>query len=244
MKSILSISLVVLLLASCQKANKDLAAPPLTGIPKIKTFVISDTKGIINSVTIEYDAVGRFSKGIYKDGHSIKYTYTPGKVTMESFTATNVSDSKGTYVLNGDGLVIKYYNNAYPAFITHFTYTAGKKILTEINENNDDTTYQLYHTYNAAGNLIADSIINGSITTKRKVEYYTDKISTIENPNSGVNFYGIPNTNCPKQSSVKLSSSNYIHTDFNIPETDAKGRIIKSVYNSQGETYTALYTYY
>ncbi|MEO5943781.1 MAG: hypothetical protein ABIP30_05175 [Ferruginibacter sp.] len=244
MKHILSISIAVLLLASCQKSNNDLTAPSLAGIPKIKTFVISDTKGIINSVAIEYDDAGRFSRGVYKDGHSIKYTYASNKVTMESFTAANVSDSKGTYVLNGDGLVIKYYNNAYPAFVTHFTYTKGKKILTEINENNNDTTYQLYHTYNAAGNLIADSIINGSITTTKKIEYYTDKISTIENPNSGISFYGIPGTNCPKQSSVKLSTSNYTHTDFNIPETDAMGRITKSVYTSQGETYTSLYTYY
>ncbi|MEO6818994.1 MAG: hypothetical protein ABI204_04665 [Ginsengibacter sp.] len=244
MKSMLSISIAILLMASCKKSNNDLPVPPKVDIPKVKTFEISNTSGVINSVTIEYDNAGRYSKGVYKDGHSMKYTYTTNTVTAESFTSGGVSESKVTYVLNGDGLAIKYYYNAYPDVITHYTYNSAKKLLSEIIENNDDTTYRVYHTYDAAGNLVADSTINGSILTKTKTDYYTDKISTTENPNSGINYFGLPNTNCVKQSSIKISSSTYIHSEFDVPETDTKGRITKSVYKSQGQTYTRLYTYY
>jgi len=243
MKSILSISVAILLLASCKKIKVEEPAATAV-IPKIKTLTITNATTTVNTLAYVYDNAGRLSKATYANGNSIKYSYGANVVTTESFTAAGVSDGKTTFNLNADGLVIKYFNNADPATVTHFTYNTAKKLLTEITENGFDTTYQLYHTYSADGNRIADSIVNGQISTTKKITYYTDKISTVESPNYGINIYGVPNTNCQKQTSLKVSTSTIINTDYSIPETDAQGRVIKLAYTSQGATYTNVFTYY
>jgi len=245
MKSILSISFAILLLASCKKTTVEQTQPtPTVVTPKIKTVSISNATTTLNTVAYEYDNAGRIAKLTYANGNSVKYSYSTNMVTTESFTAAGVSDGKTTFNLNADGLAIKYFSNAAPATVTHFTYNTAKQLLTEITENGFETTYQLYHTYNADGNKIADSIVNGQISTTKKIDYYTDKISTVENLNYGIRFYGMPVKNCPKKSSLKLSTSNYVSTDYSIPETDTLGRITKYTHTSQGVTYTYVYTYY
>lgn len=241
MKSIVSIAVAILLLASCKKTD---VVQVTEIVPKIKTFKISNGTTVLNSVAYEYDNYGRVATLTYANGNSIKYGYSTNVVTTESFTSAGVSDGKTTFNLNADGLAIKYFNNAAPATVTHFIYNTAKQLLTEITENGVENTYQLYHTYNPDGNRIADSIVNGQISTTKKFTYYTDKISTVENPNYGFSMYGLPNKNCPKQTSLKVSTSNYKNTDYNMPEADAQGRITKQTYTSQGVTYTNLYTYY
>ena len=244
MKSILSISFVLLLFASCKKSKNDFPAPTGPATAKVKTLVMSKGIAIINAAAYEYDNSGRVSKVTYKDGNSLKYNYTSTMVTTESFTSAGISDGKSTFTLNAAGLATTYFDNADAATVTNFTYNTAKQLVSAITVNNDEMTNQLYHKYDAAGNIMADSIFTGKVYTSRKIDYYTDKISTIENPNFGINFYGVANTNSPKQSSLKISTSTYTHVDFNIPETDSQGRIIKSVYTTQGSTYTIAYTYY
>lgn len=241
MKSLISISLSILLVTSCKKVDE---VKVTAVVPKIKTFKISNATTTINTVTYEYDNNGRITKLTHANGNTLKYAYAANMVTTESFTAAGILDGKTTVNLNADGLAIKYFNNAAPGTVTHFTYNTAKQLLTEITVNGVETTYQLYHTYNADGNRIADSIVDGQISTTKKIDYYTDKLSTIENPNYGISMYGLPNKNCIKQSMLKVSTSTFIPTTYSIPETDAAGRITKSIAISQGVTYTSLYTYY
>ena len=73
MKSILSISFVLLLFASCKKSKNDFPAPTGPATAKVKTLVMSKGIAIINAAAYEYDNSGRVSKITYKDGNSLKY---------------------------------------------------------------------------------------------------------------------------------------------------------------------------
>ena len=243
MKCILSISIAFLLLASCKKTRVEQHAPTVA-IPKVKTFSISNANTTLNKVAYEYDNAGKIIKLTYANGSSIKYSYAANLVNTESFTPAGIPDGKTTFNLNADGLAIKYFNNAAPATVTHFTYNTSKQLLTEITENGVEPTYQVFHTYNANGNKIADSIVNGQISTTKKIEYFTDKISSTENLNFGINIYGVAVKNCPMKSTLKVSTSSFIITEYSLPETDDQGRVTRQTLTKQGVTYTNSFTYY
>jgi len=241
MKCILSISVAILLIASCKKMD---VVQVTEVIPKVKTFTISNATTTLNSVVFEYDNNGRLATLTYANGNYIKCSYTKTLIAAESFNANGMLESKTNYILNEQGLVISYYNVADPFTDNLLTYNTAKQLESFVTVTNGEIKYQNFYTYNSDGNCIKDSIVNGSISSTRKYDYYTGKISTVENPTYGISMYGLPNKNCIKQSSLKVSTSSIINTDYSIPETDAQGRITKSIYTHQGDTYTNSYTYY
>ncbi len=245
MKKLLTISLALILLsfAACKKSNTDQPVPAIV-IPKVKTVTISNGATILNTGAIEYDNAGRRTKVIYMDGSKVDFIFSGNTMTQEQFNSAGVSQNKYTYSLNAEGLTDSYFANATPTVITFETYNAAQKLLSDITKNNGATTYQKYYMYDNLGNLSADSTLTTNGITLRTYEYYTDKISTIENINSGVNYSGTGNKNCQKKVTAK-SPSNVITTyDYSVPEIDAQGRVTKQSYTVGSTTTTNAFTYY
>ncbi|MEO5945267.1 MAG: hypothetical protein ABIP79_00510 [Chitinophagaceae bacterium] len=242
-KKLLSISLACMMLVftNCKKDN---SVVPATVVPKVKTFTISNGSTVINTVTLEYDNAARRSKIIYTDGSWINFSYTGNTMLQESFNSAGTSQNKYTYNLNIDGLADSYFANASPTIIVYETYNTAKRILSDITKNNGVITSEKYYMYDNLGNLSGDSSITSAGTTTKTYEYYSDKISTIENSNLGASYNGVGNKNSQKKLTVKNPSNIITVYDYSVPEMDAQGRVTKQSYTEGFNTISSAYTYY
>lgn len=237
------IVLTMLFFASCKKNNTEIT-PPVTMVPKIKTSAVMKGATLLNSVTFEYDNAGRRAKATYMDGSRFDFTFTANTVLQELFNSNGVSQNKYNYNLNAAGLADVFFTSGSPNLIIYLTYSGTRQLLSEITKTNGTVTSETYHVYDNTGNDVQDSLVQANGTTIRTSEYYTDKISTIGNINSGDYYEGVGSKNCQKKITVKNPNNTITTYDFTIPELDALGRVIKQSYTYGSTTTDNLYSYY
>lgn len=246
MKKILNtqilLAMVTILLAgtACTKDKEKL--PP--GIPaegyKIKTLDYGT-----GMRTHFYDASGRLVNVTRSDGSSNTSSYGPNSVTTQSLLPNGTLAQQDNLVLDASGLMISGTNSNNLPLVTTYFYNSDKQVIKQVNTESGVITRQRFYTY-SNGNMVTDSVADGSGWYTYKYEYYTDIISTIENANYGSEYLGKGNKNVLKKMTYEVSSGGTpVVRNYDVPERDALHRITKTTYTiSGGAPVVYKYTYY
>lgn len=243
----LAIALCMLAFYSCKK-NNDVPAPqpPASSLEgKVKTVTIT-ASGLTLTSTFEYYPDGK----IYRQSNSnskMEYAYTDGFAAATNFS-NGVFQHTTQCLLNAEGkAIIETHlkpDGTQAATSYNYTYNADKKIDITVYKSNGVTAWTRYYYY-SGGNLIKDSLFASDGSWQVSIhDYYTDKLNSTEGASVGSYIYGAANKNCKKKISAKFSDGSPKVTDYGIPETDNKGRVIKQTQTGGGVTYTFEYTYY
>lgn len=240
------ITALCVVLFSCKKENTPVdpspAGPPANS--KVKT---RDFGGTISEFT--YNADGSINKVTSNGRLLFEYQYSPGKVTSFQYLADGSVGEKVNMTLNADGLVTDYQSENFPTTVIKYEYNADKSLKAKKNYDNGILSTITLYTFKD-GNLVKDSTFSagGAPAYSRTYEFFTDKISTTENSNTGMAFWkGFDSKNAKKQaySFNDATGAITLSRSYQQPELDVLNRIKKVGFQDNGATvYTFAYTYY
>jgi hypothetical protein len=239
MKKITGFFCIAILFAACKKGNDPTQEPPQTpSNNKIKWSVYG---GSTDTATYEYYTDGLEKKYSFPNGQRTETVKSPGKITVTSYTVSGSVISITEHILNANGLRDSLKFNS-TTFATVFEYNSNMEC-TRIRTVNTQTgalvTESLFYYLN--GNRIKDSSSSGNITL---YEYYTDKVSTIEdNPNVGRLYMAKGNKNCKKKETYIAPFGVISVTDYTY-EFDASGRVTRFIYSGTSSNGSVYFGYY
>lgn len=195
------------------------------------------------SQTYTYDSRGRASKIIVSSYGKIEYTYTDTGIVLKSYDEHDSLWAVGFYKLDAHGRAISYTESDEPYNKFFFSYNADGQQSTFIIVDNtpgrpkDSAAFNYYY-----ANRNLDSMVrvdkNGSVVTRTVEyydEYYTDKINTTGNENTGAAWLGSSSRNPLKTARDlgKDANGHYPQSTFAY-EYDAQGRITREVRSRPG----------
>ena len=238
---LLTATVMLALFSSCKKATVDYFNSPVItgGVPKIKTI---DYGNKIR--TNFYDESGRFTKATYSDGASSTATYSPNAVVFDSYNTLAALTQKDLYVLGADGLVTSSTNSNNATSTFYYYYNANKNLIYDTYISSGVLVRERFYQY-VDGNLMYDSLKENGYWSTHTYERFMDINSTTEQNNLGVDVLGQTSKNALKKVITKTSTGNVTTRVYEVPKTDAAGRISKVTYSENGNTpVSTSYTYY
>jgi hypothetical protein len=233
MKKILLIISILVLFYSCKKGDEN----PIPVIPppedaRIKTM--SSGGSVLQN--FEYDTQKRQTKLTLGNGQNrMTISYGTGTVTENEYGSGGTISLISNLLLNADGLVETITRPQYPAILIKYEYNTDKTPSKKTIYNNSLVTNITLYFYQD-GNMVKDSSVNYPSLgyTTNQYEYYTDVISTLDNVNYGLSYYGKANKNYIKKVTTYTGGVQGTVVQYDKPELDAQKRIIKT--GSQSNT--------
>jgi len=245
-KTILLFAVGAILTASCSKTDDRL--PQVSPGLMPATSKVKTQKSGSSETVYEYDAAGRVKKMITNGTCEYVCNYSSDSLVQTRYLANGTVMETCHIKLNSNGLVENYLNDSYPSVFIKYEFNTDKTTARKLNYDNGNLSNITWYFYNN-GNLVKDSTVNqggNSGWYGRIYEYYTDKYSTLENPNKGQAFWGAGNKNALKKVTYLTNGMTNATQDYQVPEVDAQNRISKIaiITNNAGTPAVYTYTYY
>jgi len=222
--------------SACKDDETDQSA---TNTPLIKTMV---TKGnYSDSVNYEYDATGKVMKAYFDDISYTKYTYTSGKINIDTHYPDPAYNRSSSVRVNSKGLAT---SQQYGDILYTFKYDSiGYHVVTNFNY---DTVYYA-------------KIVDGNTILKKEIHLSSNKINvtweyeflpnknTIGDQNIGIIYRGKQDNNLPSKETEVIREYNSVREIIKeyTYEFDSQNRVTKRSTIRNGNLYiTEYYTYY
>ncbi len=231
--ALFAVAVLVTVMGGCKKTETN---PTPTRTPLIKTIT---NNPLSQSNTISYNSQGKqtnFSDTYYP----VTYTYSSNSVMrLEEDLLSGISHIT-TFTLGSNGVatsgVMRRSDGAATNYL-QYTYDADGHLTQETNTDSATSNVNYTRTYTwSNGNLTSMHEVSGSNSLTNTYTYITDRVSTIENANMGLNWLGKGNTNVIQSENDGSVTSSYSYT------FDSEGKVLTKKDASNGATLLT-YTY-
>lgn len=228
-------------LVSCKKEN----TPGVASFPKIKTITQA-----ANTFTYSYDDKGRVSKVVSSSLGTTEYHYSNDSIYVSTFNGAGQVISTEILKLNVDGLVTHQTNPPLNNIDQSYGFSAAKQLtkthltLSSAGQPDFGIDYNFFYSNNNNDSIriIFSSGSTPTDTIDFHNEYFTDRINTIGNENSGLLHLGKSSQNLIRTSReveagiVTISNYSYSY--------DSQNRVTEQIETSGSNSTVRRFTYY